>query len=381
MEQIRSPHFSQLLAGRAYAEQAIFEQEMAAALRGSWQFVATTGELERPNDFVALELGGRPVVVQNMNGELKAFENICSHRRGRIQADGGGNRPLVCPYHSFSYDERGCPEAPARLGLNLTRPERELLRLPEFPLEVCGKFVFVHLGERPPSPLIAHLGDMTEHLLVFSRGMGEAIDQRGETIAANWKIVVENFLEFAHIPTVHQATFGRIGLDGSAGVDRKLVGLHSQALMRASSQRLASDNEEKDKEYLRAFAKRPFQPMGSHVSLVFPNLVLVSVFGLSFLLTSIRPEGPASTRLSYRLFEAKPDDDAPLDPGLRQHRREVLKAFAYKTIIDEDKAIVEALQRGTALADRPGILGLAEECVHHFQKNVLALTGSPRTGQ
>jgi phenylpropionate dioxygenase-like ring-hydroxylating dioxygenase large terminal subunit len=220
---------------------------------------------------------------------------------------------------------------------------------------------------------------MTEHLLVFSRGMGEAIDQRGETIAANWKIVVENFLEFAHIPTVHQATFGRIGLDGSAGVDRKLVGLHSQALMRASSQRLASDNEEKDREYLRAFAKRPFQPMGSHVSLVFPNLVLVSVFGLSFLLTSIRPEGPASTRLSYRLFEAKPDDDAPLDPGLRQHRREVLKGFAYKTIIDEDKAIVEALQRGTALADRPGILGLAEECVHHFQKNVLALTGPSAT--
>ena len=373
-------HFPQVIPGVAYADPTAFAKELAEVFRGTWQFVGTTTELERPNDFVALELGGRPVVVQNMQGELKAFENVCSHRRGRIQLEDHGNRPLVCPYHSFSYDPGGVPEIPARLRLNLTREERELLRLREFPLAVCGKFVFVHLGEQAPPPLVSYLGSMAEHLLVFSRGMGELIDRRGATIAANWKIVVENFLEFAHIPTVHSATFGRIGLDGSAGVDIKLVGKHSHALMRASTQRLASDDEQKDREYLSAFAKRPFQPMGSHVSLVFPNLVLVSVFGLSYLLTSVRPEGPERTALSYLLFEANPDDGATIDTKLREHRRTVLKGFAYKTIIDEDKAIVEALQRGTALSDRPGILGLAEECVHHFQKNLLAQLGTEAPG-
>lgn len=376
MDTITTPHFPQLIPGPAYAEPATFARELAGVFRGTWQFVGTTTELERPNDFVALELGGHPIVVQNMEGELKAFENVCSHRRGRLQLEGTGNRPLVCPYHSFCYDRTGCPEIPARLRLNLTRPERERLRLREFPLAVCGKFVFVHPGQGPVVPLVDYLGEVSEHLLLFSRGMGQLIDRRGEDIAANWKIVVENFLEFAHIPTVHQATFGRIGLDGSAGVDIELVGRHSHALMRASAQRLASNDEPRDRAYLSAFAKRPFQPMGSHVSLVFPNLVLVSVFGLSYLLTSVRPEGPERTRLSYLLFEANPDEGASLDPELREYRRSVLKGFAYKTIIDEDKSIVEALQRGTALAEGPGILGLAEECVHHFQKNVLALLES-----
>jgi phenylpropionate dioxygenase-like ring-hydroxylating dioxygenase large terminal subunit len=235
----------------------------------------------------------------------------------------------------------------------------------------------VYPGDGKPEPLASYLGDVGEHLLLCSRGMGERIEQRGESVAANWKIVVENFLEFAHIPTVHQATFGRIGLDGSAGVDLELVGRHSHALMKASRQRLASDDAEKDRAYLSAFAKRPFQPMGSHVSLVFPNLVIVSVFGLSYLLTSVRPEGPERTHLSYRLFEAKPDEGATLDPALREYRRAVLKAFAYKTIIDEDKGIVEALQKSAASSNGPSILGLAEECVHHFQRNVLAALGSP----
>jgi phenylpropionate dioxygenase-like ring-hydroxylating dioxygenase large terminal subunit len=371
MDASGATYLPQLLSGAQYAEPEFFRSEMSGVFEATWQFVATTPELAKPNDFVALELNGKPIVVQNFGGELKAFENVCSHRRARLQTEAHGNRPLVCPYHSFCYDRSGRPEPPPLLNLKLTRQELDGMRLKEYPLEVCGKFIFVHLGASPRTSFAEYAGPIREHLLVCSEGMDEQIDGKQEAIAANWKIVVENFLEFAHIPTVHAATFGRIGLDGSAGFDVELKGLHSQALLKANVQRLASQDVEGNREYLAAFQRRVFKPLGSHVTLVFPNLVIVSVFGLSYLLTSIYPEAPERTRLRYRLFEAKADDGAVIAPALRAHRREVLKAFAYKTVIDEDKNIVETLQRGTSVSDQPGILGLSEGAVHNFQKNVL----------
>lgn len=46
-------------------------------------------------------------MIQNFHGQIRAFENVCLHRSALIQTDAIGCRPLVCPYHAWSYDEQG----------------------------------------------------------------------------------------------------------------------------------------------------------------------------------------------------------------------------------------------------------------------------------
>jgi Rieske 2Fe-2S family protein len=66
-------------------------------------------------------------------------------------------------------------------------------------------FLFVSLAEAP-RPLRDHLADSNETVLDFDRyGMGELRLGHRITydVAANWKIVVENYNECLHCPTIH----------------------------------------------------------------------------------------------------------------------------------------------------------------------------------
>ncbi|MDG3443022.1 Rieske 2Fe-2S domain-containing protein [Nitrospirillum amazonense] len=50
-----------------------------------------------------------PVVVQNFQGALKAFRNVCSHRYALIHDQPCGRGLLRCPYHGWVYDAAGVP--------------------------------------------------------------------------------------------------------------------------------------------------------------------------------------------------------------------------------------------------------------------------------
>src|SRR4029077_13576557 len=68
-----------------------------------------------------------------------------------------------------------------------------------------GGFLFVSLAESPRS-LREHLVDSNETMLDFDRyRMGELRLGRRITydVAANWKILVENYNECLHCPTIH----------------------------------------------------------------------------------------------------------------------------------------------------------------------------------
>jgi phenylpropionate dioxygenase-like ring-hydroxylating dioxygenase large terminal subunit len=372
-EQASEPRsYEHLLRPEHYRDERFYVRERESIFANTWQLVATLDELPDHNDFVTVEVAERPLVIQNVQGEMRAFENVCSHRFARIRAEPKGNGPLVCSYHGFCYDQEGCATPPALLKLRLSKEELDGMRLRRYPVRVCGNFVFVHLSANPTESLQEYLAATAEHLLVCSRGMGDHIDTQAELVEANWKIVVENFLEFAHIPRVHAPTFGRIGLDGSAGVDIAIHGLHSSGLLKANQQRLASANPKEDLEYMQSFQARPHKHMGSSVYLMFPNLVTVSVFGLSYLITSVHPWNRHQTLLQYRLFEAQPDAGATIRPELRHKRREVLKAFAYKTVIEEDKSIVEQIQTNIKTTRKAGVLGGNELRLRHFHENVLS---------
>ena len=197
------------LTGADYTSQAVYEEECERLFYAGWFCVGRSAELETPGEFVVKDVAGESVfVVRNRDGELRAFYNVCAHRGTKLLDDepGCGNigKALKCPYHSWSYDLDG------RLLATPNVHEDELFERADYPLHAVAVaehagFLFVSLAAEP-RPLDEHLQDSNETIIDFGRyRMGELRLGRRLTydVAANWKIVVENYNECLHCPTIH----------------------------------------------------------------------------------------------------------------------------------------------------------------------------------
>jgi nitrite reductase/ring-hydroxylating ferredoxin subunit len=171
-----------------HRDPAVFEEERRAILRRTWQLAGLAHELERPDDWIATEIGGRSVLIQRMEGELRAFHNVCVHRGTRLRLGARGNGPLRCGYHAWLYDARGVPVAiPKRATFG---PLPEDLRLTTWAIAQRGSLVFVN-GRPGASPLEESLGGAREAL----ERLGRPDETRELVVGANWKLVVEGMLD------------------------------------------------------------------------------------------------------------------------------------------------------------------------------------------
>ena len=128
----------------SYYDEAIQQKEQQKIFLSHWLCVGLTFEFETNNDFKTLEINGLPLVIQNIEGEIQAFLNVCRHRKARIQMDSSGNRPMICPYHCWKYGKDGAlKQIPQnRRYFQLDEKETKQLSLTQFPVALCGAFVF-----------------------------------------------------------------------------------------------------------------------------------------------------------------------------------------------------------------------------------------------
>ena len=202
-----SPGTGVALPFSAYRDPDVFELEMERAFRGDWVAVCPAALLSDPGDYVALSIGGEPVVVlHGRDGELRALSNVCRHRGTPILDDGlGKSGSLVCPYHAWAFADDGSFRGAPHTGSVEIDPARHAL--PRFALEIWCGVVFVNVDGRA-EPLAQRLLDVTMEIEAF--GMHRYDTALGGFEAdlwqANWKLAYENGVESYHLFKVHADT-------------------------------------------------------------------------------------------------------------------------------------------------------------------------------
>jgi glycine betaine catabolism A len=136
-------------------------------------------------------------------GEVAAFANTCRHRGHELLPDGGTSvkRAVVCPYHAWSYDLSGALiAAPGfREVASFDRAAHGLVRLPA---EVWHGWVFVNaLGTA--APLAAHVGGLDGLVAPYAPERLVLGATHEYVVAANWKVITENYHECYHCPLIH----------------------------------------------------------------------------------------------------------------------------------------------------------------------------------
>jgi choline monooxygenase len=198
-----------------YTDPAIYAHEQERIFRRCWQYAGLTEQVARPGDFLTARLGAVPiVVVRDESGELRGFINVCRHRGSQLVLDACGSRKtLQCHYHAWTYDLdgtlRAAPGSKGEPGF-----DREAFPLVPVQIEAWGPFIFVNPDPQAP-PLAAVLGDLPRMVAATGLDLG-AIKRRVRreyAIAANWKVVLDNYLECYHCPVAHPAFSDLIDLD------------------------------------------------------------------------------------------------------------------------------------------------------------------------
>lgn len=187
-----------------FYDPGIFELERERIFFRNWICVGRAEELPDARSFLVRDLMGESLLlVRDRASRIRAFYNVCRHRGSRLCSKEAGHLPGViqCPYHAWTYSLEGqlvgTPNVSPADGL-----DRADYPLHAIALETWEGFLFVNLAEdpRPLSEQLKPDGMAYARYRIGDLRLGKL--DRYE-VAANWKIIVENYNECLHCPTIH----------------------------------------------------------------------------------------------------------------------------------------------------------------------------------
>jgi Rieske 2Fe-2S family protein len=199
------------LPGRSYSDPAAFAREQEAIFEDLWFCAIRAADIAQSGQFQVVTVGRESVViVRQRDGGLRAFLNVCRHRGSRlcVEETGQVKRALRCGYHAWAYDLNGRLAAAPNLA-RMPDIDRDKYGLIPVGLREWLGYVWVCLADEPPSFTETVIGSVTERLgstdaIERYRVADLAVGQRiTYDVAANWKLIVENFMECYHCASIH----------------------------------------------------------------------------------------------------------------------------------------------------------------------------------
>ncbi|MBL1087067.1 aromatic ring-hydroxylating dioxygenase subunit alpha [Streptomyces actinomycinicus] len=206
-----SPSLIATLPGHYYTDPEVFRLEQEKLFESMWFCAVRSADLDRPGAFRTVQVGRESVLITRARtGELRAFLNVCRHRGARLCTEESGEvrRTLQCPYHAWTYDLDGRLIAAPNL-INMPDVDRVAYGLIKVSLREWLGYAWVCLADEPPSfehtvmhAAVERLGDPAaiEHYGSERLALGRRITY---DVRANWKLIVENFMECYHCATIH----------------------------------------------------------------------------------------------------------------------------------------------------------------------------------
>jgi len=348
-----SPERSLSLPPLCYHEPRFLDLERDEIFFRNWQFLCHAEKMREPGSIATAEIFGRSVfAVRSKDGVVRAFYNVCRHRGHALVRQDGHARSISCPYHAWTYNLDGTLRAAP--GTECTPGFRkEDFGLVSVKIEEFAGLFFINL-DRNAEPLSKTASALRLEIERYAPDLPRLTfaHRLTYTIKANWKAVVDNFLECRHCPVAHRDFCSLIDMNTYEIENRGLFISHM------AKAKAADDNS--------AYRVSNATVDDHAVWYLWPNMALMRYPGRgNFMVWRFVPDGPETTREEFDFFfeTATP---TPEEKEAIRYIDEVLQ--------QEDIAIVESVQRGMHspgfnrgpyLID-PGRSGMSEHGVHHF---------------
>lgn len=185
-----------------YTDPAFFELEKEKMWPRTWQFAAREEEMPEPGDHVVYDNAGKSfLLVRQEDGSIKGFYNVCLHRGRQLKTEDGWSSSLQCPFHGFTWNNDGSMKTiPCRWDFSHLKDED--MALPQVSVGRWGGYIFLREAQDGPS-LEEFLAPMPEHFKRWKHEECATAIWVGKVCKANWKVVMEAFMESWHTVVTH----------------------------------------------------------------------------------------------------------------------------------------------------------------------------------
>jgi len=206
--------------------------------------------------------------------------------------------------------------------------------------------VFANLDLKAP-PLSHFIEGIPERTAKFNPASMQYVMRKSWTIACNWKVYVDNYLEGYHLPAVHPGLYKELDYDAYRVEPHRYWSLQHAPLRRGHDpeRKYVAQGEGDDAQYYW----------------LFPNTML-NIYQGQMQTNVVLPRGHRECEVVFEWYSAHPPADPASDPDWTR-----LVAFSDE-IQDEDIAICERVQQNlrSRSYDRGRYSAERENGVHHF---------------
>jgi Rieske 2Fe-2S family protein len=349
-----------LLPASVYTDPARYGLELDRLFRRMPLCIGPVDQLGAPGSVLAREILGLPLLLtRDPDGTVRVLLNACRHRGARVVTEDDvvcRRSSLSCLYHGWTYGLDGklvsVPRRDAFPTLDIARYGLKQLRS-----TTRHGLIWVLLdrtGTEMPD-IASHLGALDADLSALSVSEFRFFRQKSTSCKANWKIIIDAFVEFYHIKRLHAATIGQFFADSKAVAD--YVGPHQRLLV-------ARDTFD-DVLQLKPEQWSP-QTHGTLVHLVFPNcLIVYHPDYISHM--ALVPAGIDQSVFTHSVLTP----EIPRSEKAREHWERSFDLIDSKVFKDEDLFICEQIQKGLAAGASDGFpLGRLEENLRRFHETI-----------
>lgn len=199
------------IPAEVYVDPARFDAEWRDIFMGGPVPIAPSALLPKPGMVARRDLYGSPIIVTRAkDGEARAFLNVCRHRGTLLceqRAPSAASR-LVCPYHAWTYalDGQliGVPRQETFEGL-----DKADLGLVSLSCIEAGGIIWVGLDKTATYDFSSVRGALADELEAIDIAGMHAYATKTFEVAANWKLIVDAFLEGYHVTRLHAKSAGK----------------------------------------------------------------------------------------------------------------------------------------------------------------------------
>lgn len=216
------PQIEATRSASIFLSQERFDEEQSSIFKKRAIPLTISALLPEPGMAMGHESTGLPLIVsRDRDGKVHVFLNACQHKGAKLleTCDVVKSGRMTCPYHAWTFgvDGKLIGVARAETFINLDKSKRNLAELPS---REQGGIIWVMLDRNAEPDFSSLVPELGEDLDALEIGTAHVYGRKSFDVKANWKLVLEPFLEGYHVQRLHASTVGPLYADVPNVVDK-----------------------------------------------------------------------------------------------------------------------------------------------------------------